>query len=87
MPAEGLVKGMPPVWAPPERVRERWVSAFSWEVPKVVAEAATPRPWNMEAMLGLERDTTEDSSTQYSIEGHPGLNTRVYYPIVNRWPL
>lgn len=67
MPAEGLLKGTPP-WELPERVSERWVSAFSWEVPKVVAEAATPLPWNMEAMLGLNRHNKQNSfnSMQYT---------------------
>lgn len=44
MPEEGLVKGNPGDWVEPERVKERWASAFSWEVLKEVAEAATPRP-------------------------------------------
>ena len=58
------MKGMPPTWVEPERVRERWESALSWEVPKVVAEAATPRPWNMDAMLGLKKQKQTNKTNE-----------------------
>lgn len=46
---EGVAK--PPVWEPPERAMERWSA--------LVEEAATPRPWNTAAMLGLRVYTTK----------------------------
>ena len=54
-PALGLAKWIPTGWV--DLVREMlwwWVSAFSADVLMVMAEAATPCPWKMLAIPGLQ---------------------------------
>ena len=55
MLALGLEKWIPTVWV--DLVRETdwwWVSTFSADVLMLMADAATPCPWKMLAILGLQ---------------------------------